>query len=178
MKIPKIFAAAAMTVCLTATSTVFAAGTPNAGSAVYTGSHKAETRHHDSLKAKGAWYGKGCYGESGDPVEMLKARKEKIRKLLEEGTITKEKADFINGKIDAAMKEIQDFNALPLDQKKEKLLTRLKESMGQKVKNGKLTQDKADEMINGFSKEIEQWDGKGYPTFFKKALRQHSKNGH
>lgn len=175
MKIPKILAAAAVTVCLTATSAFAAA--PDTGSGVSAGDRVVSKQHHDSFDGKGSWHDKGCGKECSDPVEMMKARREKIQQLLKEGSISKEKADAITAKIDAGIKEIQDFNALPLAQKKEKLLTRFKESIGMRVKDGKLTQEKADEIISRYTKEIEQWDGKGYPRFFKKGLRQHWHDG-
>lgn len=175
MKISKTIAAAAVAVCFIATSSFAAA--PDTGFGVPAGERVALKQHQDSLKEKQLWHGKGRCREFGDPIEILKARREKVQKLLQEGSISKEKADAMIAKIDEGIKEIQDFNALPLAQKKEKLLTRFKESIGMRVKDGKLTQEKADEIISRYTKEIEQWDGKGYPRFFKKGLRQHWHDG-
>jgi len=37
------------------------------------------------------------------------------------------------------------------------------------VKEGKISRDKADEIIRKFNKKIDEWDGTGYPPFIHKS---------
>jgi len=102
-----------------------------------------------------------------DPVKALERKKEKIQSLLKEGKISKEKADALISKIDEKIKKIEEFNKLPLEQKKEKLISKFKSYTERKVKEGKLTREKADELIKDFTERIQKWDGKGYPDLGK-----------
>lgn len=163
MKLVKIIVSAALATCLTATA-AFAA--PAAGSeepvnpAQQSDTSKKgkmqledkEFRHRD----KGIW-------NQQDPVKALQSRKEKIQSKLKDGKISKEKADKITAKIDTKIKEIQEFNKLTLQQKKDKLESRFKSSLDKRIKNGKLTQDKADKLLKDYSDRLKSWDGKGYP---------------
>ena len=69
-----------------------------------------------------------------DPIKALELRKERIKQQLKEGKITKEKADEIITKIDAKIEEIQEFNNMTVQQKKDSLIRRFKTSIEQKVK--------------------------------------------
>jgi hypothetical protein len=106
-----------------------------------------------------------------DPIKALESKREKVQTLLKEGKITKEKADAINTRIDSKIKEIQEFNKLTIQQKKDKMTTNFKTMIEKRVKDGKITKVKADEMIQKFTKKIEKWDGKGYPQFHKKGMK-------
>lgn len=106
-----------------------------------------------------------------DPIKALEQRKERVKKELEEGKITKQEADEIITKIDGKIEEIQEFKDMPLQQKKDTLIERFKTSIEQKVKSGKLPQDKADQLIKDYTEKINEWDGEGYPHFLKKELR-------
>lgn len=109
-----------------------------------------------------------------DPIEKLKNKKQKVRELLDAGKITKEEADDLNAKIGAKIKEIEEFNKLTVEQKREKLTKRFKEKVDRKVKEGKLPRKKADQIIKEFNKKIEEWDGSGYPSFMRKSyLKKH-----
>jgi vacuolar-type H+-ATPase subunit I/STV1 len=109
-----------------------------------------------------------------DPIERLKKKKAKVKELLDAGKITKEEADDLNARIDAKIKEIEEFNKLTAEQKREKLKKGLKEKIDKKVKEGKLSRDKADEIIKKFNKRIDEWDGKGYPGFMHKSyIKKH-----
>lgn len=100
-----------------------------------------------------------------DPVKALENKRETIIKLEKEGKISKEEADRKITKIDERIKVVQEFNNLPVEQKRVKLVGKFKEVMALKVKEGKLTQDMADEMISEYTKKIQNWDGNGMPKF-------------
>ncbi|HOQ37552.1 MAG TPA: hypothetical protein PK033_06175 [Acetivibrio sp.] len=110
-----------------------------------------------------------------DPIERLQRKKQKVQELYDSGKITKEEADELTKKIDEKIKEIQEFNSLPLDKKKERLIGKFKEKIDEKVKEGKLTRKEADELIKEFTRRIKEWDGKGYPGFKSGKQRQKGK---
>ncbi|OPZ94308.1 MAG: hypothetical protein BWY74_00670 [Firmicutes bacterium ADurb.Bin419] len=101
-----------------------------------------------------------------DPVKALESKKKDVLELEKEGKISKEEADKITRKIDERIKDIQEFNKLTIEQKREKLISKYKTRMALKVKEGKLTQEKADERIADFTREIQNWDGNGLPSLF------------
>ncbi len=103
-----------------------------------------------------------------NPVRVLENKKKNILELQKEGKISKEEADKITKKIDEKIKGIEEFNKLTVEQKREKLISKYKSRMALRVKEGKLTQEKADEKIADFTKEIQNWDGNGFPEFFHK----------
>lgn len=111
----------------------------------------------------------GDFKKCKDPIKFLEMKKQKIRKMQEENKITKEKADEIISRIDARIKEIEEFNKLPLDQKKERMLEKFKKSMDEKVQKGKITREEADKRIQKFKEKIEKWDGNGYPRLHGRA---------
>lgn len=100
-----------------------------------------------------------------DPVKFLEEKKVKIQTLLKEGKITKEKANEITARLDSKIKEIQSFNKLTLQQKREKLINNCRASVEKQVKEGKLDSAKASEIINGYTEKINKWDGTGYPIY-------------
>lgn len=168
MKFPKIFIVAVVMTGLAATS-VFAAPAVTDSPKQNSTEQKSDTLKNERSKTKRfRLKQKGFNKEHKDPLEMLQSRRQKVQELLNEGKISKEKADQINAEIDVKIKEVQEFNSLTLDQKKEKLQVRLKEKMDEKVKEGKLTREKADEFIEKFNKKIEEWDGTGYPGYMHK----------
>lgn len=105
-----------------------------------------------------------------DPIKILESQKERVKSLLEEGKISREKADAIISRIDEKIKRIREFNKLPLDEKKEKLKAGFRKFIEKQVERGKLSREKADELIKKYDKQIEKWDGNGYPGF---KLRGH-----
>ncbi|MCR4434934.1 MAG: hypothetical protein QHH06_05315 [Clostridiales bacterium] len=154
-----------LSVCLTAVP-AFSAAAPSSLSAVETSGQKTDIL--DKEKKENAE--KNLKGECGgnrqkDPLQALQDKKERVQSLLKEGKITKEKADAIIAKIDLKIKNIKEFNSLTLPQKKDRLKSNFKASMDKKVKDGKLTQDKANELIKDFNEKVEKWDGSGYPEF-------------
>lgn len=112
---------------------------------------------------------------SKDPVKMLEKRKEQVQSLYREGKITKEQADEIIRKLDSKINEINEFNKLPVKQKKEKLINDFKARIEKKVEEGKITKDEANKLMEEFTKKVEQWDGNGYPRFHDKKMK-HGKN--
>lgn len=99
-----------------------------------------------------------------DPTKKLENMKAMIEKKLADGKITQEKADTYTAKLDAAIKQLQDFNNLSLDQKKSTILSKVKANMDKKVQAGKLTQDKADAALAKITEKVNKWEGNGYPN--------------
>jgi len=109
-----------------------------------------------------------------DPIQKLRDKKAKVKELLDAGKITKEEADDLNAKIDARIKEIEEFNKLTVEQKREKLKKGFKEKIDKKVKEGKISKKDADEIIKRFNEKIDEWDGTGYPGFmYKSYIKKH-----
>nr|WP_026073990.1 hypothetical protein [Acetivibrio cellulolyticus] len=104
-----------------------------------------------------------------DPIKALENKREEILKLEKEGKISKEEADKKIREIDARIKDIKEFNKLPVEQKRAKLIAKFKEHIGLRVKEGKITQEKADEIVSEYTKKIQEWDGNGFPRFFYKG---------
>lgn len=100
-----------------------------------------------------------------DPVKFLEEKKIKIQTLLKEGKITKEKADEITARLDSKIKEIQSFNKLTLQQKREKLINDCRTLIDKQVKEGKLDSAKASGIISDYTEKINKWDGTGYPFY-------------
>lgn len=161
MKVSGILAASAVTICLTA-SVAFAASGPSdlyrPGNAVYV----LGTAHRDANME-----------QEKDPIQRLQARKEKIKVLLAQGKISKEVAEAKITLIDAKIKEIEEFNKLPLPEKKDKLINHFKTFMNDKVKEGKISREKADELITKYTERVRQWDGSGSPPRLEKGSKQH-----
>ncbi len=111
-----------------------------------------------------------------DPLTMLQQLRDRIQQRLDDGKISKDKADKETARIDKKVKELQDFNALTLDQKKDKLIKDFTAAANKKVEAGKLTQQKADESIAKYTDKINKWDGNGYPFFTNRGARQFEKN--
>lgn len=108
-------------------------------------------------------------GKEHDPVKRLQGEKEKIKKLLEEGKITKEEAEERIKLIDEKIKKIEEYNKLPLEKKKEKLIENFRNFTDEMVKKGEITQEKAEELIKEYESKIKQWNGNGMPPILKKG---------
>ena len=106
---------------------------------------------------------KKCADFDKDPVKALECRKAKIQSMLKAGEITKEEAAEKTARIDARIAKINEFNKLTLPQKKAKLIEDFKASVNNKVKDGRITQEKADTLTREFNEMIGNWDGNGYP---------------
>lgn len=130
----------------------------------------------DRLGKKDFKKSKDKFSSDQDPIKALEHKKERVQVKLKEGKITKEKANEIIARIDARIKKIQDFNKLTLQQKKDKLISDFKAHMDKKVKGGKLSRDKADELIKMHTEKVNQWDGNGYPKFFKRDCNKKNNN--
>lgn len=155
MKLAKTLATAAVITSLTAT--IAFAAPDHTPSSLTTQQQKTDTVEKE-------------FKGQQDPIKALESKKEKIQAKLKDGKITKEKADRITAKIDAKIKEIQEFNRLTLQQKKDKLIRDFKAFANKRVKDGKLTQDEADKLIKSYTDKVNQWDGNGYPKFGKRGF--------
>jgi len=148
----RIMAFAILMACMT-TATVFAQIDADASKANNTPQNKIESKEDKDLREK-------------DPIKELERMKEKVQTLLKEGKITKEEADKINAKIDEKIKKINEFNKLPLEKKKEKLLSDLKARLEEKVKEGEITKDQMNKIMKECEKRIKEWDGNGFPRIY------------
>lgn len=106
-----------------------------------------------------------------DPIKVLESRKAKIKSLLKEGKIDKETADEKTTRIDLKIKEIQSFNKLSLQQKKDKLINDCRTAVEKRVQEGKLDRTKADTIIKNYTEKINKWDGNGYPQLHHKHFK-------
>jgi hypothetical protein len=147
MKLFRILASTVAIACLTVTTT-FAA--PDMA--------KSEKSHDKDFKQKRAEFEK-------DPIKALKNRKAEVQSLFNDGKMTKEKADAITARIDARIKEINEFNKLSVQEKRVKLTNDFKTFIDKRVKEGRLTKEEADIKIKDFTDKVTKWDGKGYPKF-------------
>ena len=103
-----------------------------------------------------------------DPIKHLEKKKENIKKELKEGKITRKEADELTEKIDKRIARIKEFNRLPLPEKKAHLSSKFKSRIEQAVKDGKISKEEADKLQADFNKNLESWDGKGYPKLMHK----------
>lgn len=117
-----------------------------------------------------------CKGHDGklekgekDPLKRMENRKVNIQKQYKEGKITKEKAAELTEKIDERIAKVKAFNSLSLPQKKEHLSAKVKSRIEQKVKDGKITKEVGEKIIQDFSKKLASWDGKEFPRFMHKG---------
>lgn len=148
MKISRILITTTLIVAFTATTAFAAAG----------GSNDSERCPNSDCRQRYEEFQK-------DPIKALQNRKEEIQSLQKDGKITKEKADEITARIDAKIKQIEEFNKLTLEQKKAKLIKNCSTRLDRLVKEGKLEQAKADEILKQYTDKISNWDGTGYPGF-------------
>lgn len=101
--------------------------------------------------------------DSKEPLERLKKRKEMITQLQKEGKITKEEADKKIAKIDERIKEVEKFNAMTIEQKKQYLKEKAKKSLNKMAEEGKIAKSDIDKMYVQIAQEIDNWDGYGCP---------------
>lgn len=153
MKFSRLLAAVSLTVCF-ATSAVLAAPQASTEPKI-----KVEQQKQDSGKKVGKL--------EQDPVKWLQAKKEKLQARVKEGKLTEEEARRIEARLDARIKEIQAFDKLSLAEKRSRLKAAFKERLAVKVKEGKLTEEKADTLLKMYSVKVDEWDGKGFPPFSK-----------
>lgn len=170
MHLKRMAASTAIILSLTA-STAFAAIDATPGKAP---AKTPEVTENDNLKKDERDHTRKHTEEfSEDPVKRLEEKKSKILKKLEEGKITKEKADIIIDKIDKRINEMKAFQKLPLEQKREKLIKDFQLQLDAMVKEGKMKQEEADRMMKEITEKINKWDGKGYPKIHEEHHREH-----
>lgn len=107
----------------------------------------------------------------GDPVERLNKQKEVLQQRVEAGKLSKEEADKKTAEIDKRIKEIQDFNNLTVEQKKEKLLKDFTAAMNERATAGKMSQEEADKAVADYKAKLDAWDGTGNAPMFMKGFR-------
>ena len=112
-----------------------------------------------------------CADFDKDPIKALECRKEKVQSMLKEGKITKEEAAEKTARIDAKIAKVKEFNKLTLPQKRARLVEDFKASVDSRVKDGRLTKEKADSMIKEFNDMVAKWDGNGYPRMSGKWIK-------
>jgi hypothetical protein len=166
MKFPAILAGAVVITCLS-TTMAFAETNTQGSSDISSNQQKSDKADKGEKHCKR----KDHQEFIKDPIKALESRKEKVQKSLKDGKITKEKADEINSRIDAKIKAIKEFNSLPLDKKRDKLITNFKAFMDKRVKDGKLSQEEANTKIKEFTDKIKKWDGTGYPMLHDKGMK-------
>ena len=98
-----------------------------------------------------------------DPLQVLEKRKEKINKLLKEGKIPKEKAEEKLRKIDRRIEEIKEFQKLPLEKKRERVINNFRHELDKLVRDGAIKPEEAERLMNEVTEKINKWDGSGYP---------------
>lgn len=163
MKVYKILAASALSAILTASAT-FAL--------------PVSSSFPDSLnQAQFVWENAGMNREQvKDPIQRLLVKKAKIEAQLAQGKISKAEAEAKIVLIDAKIKRIQEFNKLPLSEKKERLVIDFKAFVDEKVKEGKLTQEKAKELIAKYTRIVNEWNGSGNPPRMGKGSGHHKEH--
>lgn len=112
-----------------------------------------------------------------DPIARLKDKKAKIQELLQQGKISKEEAEARILLIDVKIRKIGEFNKLPLNDKKERLINNFKAFMNDRVKEGKITQEKANQLILEYTKKVNEWDGSGTPPRMRKCSGHRKEHG-
>lgn len=175
MKLSRILAVSSLVFCLTA-NTIFAQADINTTKTQNKQQQKLEKTEKGNKDFSGKIMRRGnCTGLQKDPLKALESKKERIQSLLKEGKISKEEADRINAKIDSKIKEVKEFNKLPLEKKREKLISDFKVRLERKVKDGKMTKEKMDELLKDYTEKINKWDGKGYPGIYHKGKKLRNK---
>ncbi len=126
------------------------------------GSNEQNTKESNEKKDK-------CNKCDKDPLKRLEERKENIQKEYKEGKISKEKADELTEKINKHIQNVKEFDSLTLPQKKEHILAKVKSHVEQDIKDGKITKEEGERKIKDFTKELEKWDGRGFPKSIGKG---------
>lgn len=103
-----------------------------------------------------------------DPVKFLEEKKSRILKLQKEGRIDKDAAKKAIEKIDKKIEEIKEFQKLPVEKKRETVISKYKERMDELIRKGKITKEEAEKKTKEFVEKINKWDGTGYPMFHER----------
>lgn len=103
-----------------------------------------------------------------DPIKVLENKKERVKKLLQEGKISKEKADELIKKLDSKIEEIKEFQSLPLEEKRKRIINNFNVELERLVKEGKMDKQEAERLLKEVTEKINRWDGSGYPKHLLK----------
>ncbi len=128
---------------------------------------KSNTKSNEGKAEKGKCH--KHHKDHKDPLQKLQEKKDDIGKDLKEGKITKEKADELTKRIDERIRQINEFNSLPLPEKKQQLSKIFKSNLEKKILEGKLTKEEGEKLLADFNKQLEKWDGKDFPHFTHKG---------
>lgn len=140
---------------------------PNNGINPNNSSPNSNTKSNEGKAEKGKCH--KHHKDHKDPLQKLQEKKEDIGKDLKEGKITKEKADELTKRIDERIRQINEFNSLPLPEKKQQLSKIFKSNLEKKILEGKLTKEEGEKLLADFNKQLEKWDGKDFPHFTHKG---------
>ncbi|MDI3312482.1 MAG: hypothetical protein QJR05_13800, partial [Thermoanaerobacterium sp.] len=102
-----------------------------------------------------------------DPIKRLEDIKAKVTEKYNQGKISKEKYDNMISKINEKEQYIKGLNSLTLSQKRQKLISDFTAAINKKVQSGRITQDKANELIKKYTDKVNKWDGTGFPPGMK-----------
>ncbi len=119
----------------------------------------AVDQHKEEIKDKDK-----CQKCRKNPIKYLEDKKQSVEKDLKEGRISKEEADEKIKEIDHRIQKINEFNSLPLSEKKEKIYSRFQKHIERKVSEGKLTNEEGQKFLKELKKELDEWDGKDIPN--------------
>lgn len=128
-------------------------------------------------QVQSAWKAEKSMEHEKDPIARLKEKRTKIQELLLQGKISKEEAEARLLLIDVKIRKIEEFNKLPLNDKKERLISNFKAFMSDRVKEGKITQEKANQIILEYTKRVNAWDGSGNPPRMGKCSSHRKDHG-
>jgi len=103
-----------------------------------------------------------------DPLKALEKRRSEVQKLLKEGKISKEEAEEILKRIYKGIAEVKKFNKMSLEEKRAWLIRDCKDYLDSLVEKGEMEWNKAAEILEEYSEKIKNWNGEGYPRFFRK----------
>lgn len=97
----------------------------------------------------------------------------RIKTAVEDGVITQDEADKMLNNLKESLSKWdgsspfkfelnlrEKYNNLSLDKKKEIAKKHFQEKLNNLVKNGKLTQDEANKLLQNFEEKLKNWDGK------------------
>ena len=110
-----------------------------------------------------------------DPLTVLENRKEELKKQLKEGRISREEADAILKRIETGIAEIKKFSALPLEEKRARLIKDCKDYLDSLVERGEMDRIRPKDS-HDYTEKINKWDGT-VPRFLRKFEGKRGQEG-
>ena len=96
-----------------------------------------------------------------DLLKELQNKKAAVEQELSDGLISESQASRMTSHIDLKIKEIETFNSMSPQEKKNKLLEDFTLRIGKFVKSGGLEKDTGDKKIEDYKLKLEKWNGEG-----------------